>query len=103
MEPIPPQSVFTVIPRQWYDGCHFRMVGMKSRVKARNLTHVRQSLANCFDSREIVGLLQGSQRYKFVQICQDLSTNYDWRGVAAPTVHDSVPNSQHVGPAETGS
>src|SRR5215213_5545887 len=69
---------------------------MKTGVETSDLRYSRQSFSGCFDSGEVVGLMQWREGNQFIQFRQNLWSNYCWTSEVGATMHHTMTNSQHA-------
>ena len=94
METVALQPGLTKVARQRYQLRNRRMAAMKAGIEAGNLRHVRQPLGNRFNGRQIIGLVQWSQRNQLMQFRQNLPAHNGGLGVPRSAMNDAVPDTQ---------
>jgi hypothetical protein len=84
---------------------HFRdrrVTAMKAGVKAGNLRNVRQTIEDCFNRRQIMRLMQWSERNQLIQVLEDLTVHNGRPNKTRSTMHDTMADSEHPRTAVPG-
>src|SRR4051794_17364071 len=96
MKPVSLDSLAAYFLRQGNQVSDRRLSSMKARIEACDLRHVGQTLRNCFDGTDVVGLVQRGERRQGAEFSQHLWC-YDSRArVKRPTMHNAMPNTHHL-------
>ena len=99
MKPVAPYPFFSIAARQGEGLCHRRLRAVKCRIEACNLRQRRRHLRHRFDSRQIVRLMQRSQRDESLQLGQRFRVDEHRRGELHAAMHDAMPCRDNAVPA----
>src|SRR5947209_864161 len=69
---------------------------METRIEAGNLRHIGQPFSHCFNSCQIIGLMQRSERYQTAKFSQDLGRYYCRPGEPRSAMHDTMSNTHDL-------
>ena len=73
-----------------------RLTAMKARVEAGDLRHTGEPLGDRFDRREIVRLVERSERHQLAQFFQNLRRDDRGTGEVRPAVDDAMADTEHA-------
>ena len=76
-----------------------RLAAVEARVEAGHLRHTRKPFGHRVNRREVVRLMEGSERHQRSQLLQNLRRHDRWTGKLRPAMHDTVADPEHARPA----
>src|SRR3954470_17016320 len=93
MKPVSLNSAATSFLRQGNQVSGRRLSSMETCIETGDLRHVGQELRNCFDSPDVVRLVQRGQGCQSAQFSEHLWCHNRRSRVARPTVYNAMPNA----------
>ena len=92
VEPVPDDAFVTQRAGQGEQGRQRVLRAVKPGVEAGDLGKVRQPFRHGPDSRKVVGLVQGGQRHKLIQLPEDIIVQAHGLAEMPPAMHDPMPD-----------